>query len=1014
MALRLLGAASVEAEGTGRSEGLAPGVQRLLARVALARGRHVSRSALAFSLWPDSGESQARTNLRKMLHQLRRDESAVLGFVEIEPQRLRLRSEGPGVVDVEAFEAAIEQGDDLAAAAAYGGDLLPECYEDWVLVERSRLRECACQALARLTVAAAELGDDRMVLEHAGSHLATDPLAEEAYRALMRAHVRMGNRAEALRIYHRCTQVLFRELGVEPDPETEATYQRVRTIASSAADRGRDRASTVLVGRDDELALLRSGWQRASGGEARLVLVTGESGIGKSRLTQEFVHEVGDLATVVHARCYEAAGRLPWGPIVDWLRAPKLARRLAGLAPAWRAELSVLLPELSDEIRSTRASGQVVEPARRRQLFDAVGTALLGEPGPLLLVLDDLQWCDADSLELIGFLITSHPDVPILIAGTARDAEVGPSHPLQPLLDGLRRTDNLTELALTRLDEEATFDLARTLTDVPLSAQQLERIWQETEGNPLFVVETARAGLDGGRSGTMPATIRATISLRLERLSPAARSAVEMAAVVGRQFTFDLLVAAIDDTEDTVLGALDELWRHQIIREHGQSYDFDHDKIREAASDGLSPVQGRRLNQAVADALITVHGPEPGLHSAQVADHLERAGQAAGAVEAFHAATRHALDVYAVEEAEAACRRGLALLEQLPAGRARDESEVELRLLLAPTLVAIEGYTSVAAKEVFERCLSLCDRLGRSPDPPTLRGLGIAASVSCRFDRAAIHGEALVSMSDDPIAVIEGHYVLGVTGFWRGDMARSRHHLHAAVDSYVPEHGDAHRTYFSQDPYAVCSARLGVTLIWSGDTEQGWERLDEAHAFATSLGHPRTLAYALLYLSFAAAELGDLDRLRRGIDEGTHLWAEQRLTSLGLLGSYYEPWFQILDGDRRAIEDLRIAVAGLDHESERLHLTHALSILGRACLMVGEFDEGLEAVRRAITWGVDRGQLYSEPLLRQVEGQLLVATGDVEGASSALAAGASLARSQGSLLLEERAETTLRSLQSAT
>lgn len=1006
LAFRLLGEATAEVAGERLAGGLAPGLQRLVAQLALAAGRPVARSSLAFTFWPDSDESQARTNLRKLLHQLRRDVPDISDHVEIDPRHLRWRSEGTGTIDVLEFESAIERGDDATAMAAYGGDLLPEVYDDWVLVERDRLRDAGCRALARLTTAAADRGDDQSVLDHAGAQVAIDGLAEDAYRAQICAHARMGNRAEALRTYHRCTQVLADELGVEPDAATRQTYAELMAGAVAPAVAAPARPTPLMVGRDRELAALLACWEQAASGRAHLVLISGEPGIGKSRLVQELQRRIGNVATVAMARSYEAAGGLPWGPVVEWLRFPRLMRRCSALGPAWRSELGVLLPELVEHAPS-ELTGAVLDPSRRRQLFDAIGTALLGDPGPLVLGVDDLQWCDADTIELIGFLLARHRSAPLLVVGTARDAEVGADHPLTALVNGLHRIDAVTEINLERLDAATTAELAASLSDAAVSDDALEQVWRETDGNPLFVIETARAGLGSGRSGPMPLTMRATISSRLGRLSPPAKAVLEAAAVVGRGFSAETLVEVMDEPDTVVVAALDELWRHQIIREQGAEYDFTHGKIREVAVDGLSPIHRRRLHAAVATAIVALDGDQPGPHSAHLATQLEAAGRPGPASDALHAAARHAAGVHAMEETERACRRGLALLEQLPAGQDRDERELALRLLLAPTVVTIEGYTSPVAREGFDRCIALCHRLGRSPDPATLRGLGLSAVASCQFDRSATQGRALVAMDDNIIAVTEGHYLLGVTAFWRGDMAGSRHHLEAALGHYSPEHGENHRVFFAQDPYGVCQARLGLTLIWSGDVAAGWEALDEALAHSASVGHPHTRVYVSIYAGLAAAEVGDLDRLRRCIEVNAHLWEHQTMATFSLIGRCFVPWLRFLDGEVGAIDDLREAVVGLDHQSDRIHFSYGLSTLARACLVVDDVESGLEAARRGIAWGTDTGQRYLEPLLRRVEGELLVLRGDRTDGERSIRAAIELARTQGAGLLELQANASL-------
>ena len=684
---------------------------------------------------------------------------AVIDHVQIDNQQIRWLVDGPNRVDVIAFLDALGADEIEAAASAYGGDLLPECYDDWVLAERDRLRTQACAVLIRLAEAAEAVGDDHAVLRHASALLDIDPVAEIGHRAVIGANWRLGNRAGALRAYHRCAEVLDAELGVEPDADTRELYEQLRSVDEHRPEPSpRGRVATTLVGRDQELDVLRRAWEDSVASSARMAMVSGEPGIGKSRLAQAMAREAGPGALVVHARAYEAAGRLPWGPVVEWLRSPAISPRVARLDAGWRAELSTLLPELVDDSGSSAGplSGDV---SRRRQLFDAVAEALLSEPGPILLIIDDLQWCDADTIDFIGFLISSRAEAPVFVLGTARDEEVDDAHPLHAMTRGLARIDAFTELPLAPLGPDAVSDLYLQIAG-DNSRADVEKLWSDTVGNPLFVVEAARAGLGQDPDRPMSTTMKATISTRLGRLSPAARALVDVAATIGREFTVEALVAGQDDAEAEVLDALDELWHRQIVREQQGAYDFHHDRIREVAYEGISPVRRRRLHSAVADATIATAGRSAGPHSADLASHLERAARYDEALSAYTDAARHALEVRSPDEIVKQCQQGIAVVSRLPPCRERDERELDLRLMMANHLGIRDGLGSGAAREGFERSLSLARRLGREPDPSTLRGLAMAGIVFCDYDTAIGFGRELAQRAD-AVSALRGRVSAG-------------------------------------------------------------------------------------------------------------------------------------------------------------------------------------------------------------------------------------------------------------
>lgn len=1011
--VRLLGHPGVRVDGQPVEAFGAPRLQRLLASLSLTPHTAVPRSRVAFRLWPGSSEPQAHTNLRKLLHDVRRAAPGIEEHLDIDQQGLGWRAGSSVSVDLVDFLEATEVGDDRAAVAAYGGDLLPDCYDDWVLEERRRLRAMAGEALDRLATAAERRGDARGALAHATARLELDPLWEPAHQRLMRAHAQLGNRGEALRVYHRCAEVLQAELGVEPDPSTRRVYEQVRGgdgAPSPGPGGGALAASAVLVGRASELAEAVSVWDEAASGRARLLLVTGEPGVGKTRLAEELARVVRPQATIGRARAYEAAGRLPWGPVTEWLRTPEIRSSLARVAPAWRAELEVLLPELGDgqagrEHRQGLGAGAGADPAARRRLFDAIAEALPTADRPLLLVIDDLQWCDRDTLELIGFLLSSRPASPLLVAGTARDEEITDGHPLTSVVGGLGRNDAVRELALAPLDPAGTMELARRLTAAELSPHDADRFWRETAGNPLFVVEASRAiSTRGGPSpsGWLAPTIRSTINSRLDRLSDVARPVAELAAVWGRQFSLDALAAAGEGDEGETSDAVDELWRRRIVRERHGSYDFTHDTIREVAYGQLGPARRRQLHCRVADALSARHGTEPGPHSAELAGHLEAAGRTTEAAEAHRHAAAHAAAVFALDEAIASARRGLALLDRLAPGTERDERELGLRLALGTPAVARHGYRAPLAQESYERCVVLSRRLGRAVEPAASRGLGLASVVSCRFDRSRRFGEELVALDDDPVARTEGHYLLGVSNFWRGDLAAAERHLRAALSSYRPALGPFHLRYFAQDPKAVCLVRLALVRLWRGDLDAARDLAAEARRFAAALEHPMTLGYVLTYSAMIACEIDDADWFRRDVADSTAL-ADEGLGWVVDAEVLYRAWLAFLDLGK---EEKAAAVPALEAAVDQLislHLTHGLSLLARAHLEAGSLDRALRAVHDALAWEDEHDQHYSTALLRRIEGDVLQARGEDARARAAFASAAEVADAQGALWLRDRA-----------
>ncbi|MDQ3986676.1 MAG: AAA family ATPase, partial [Actinomycetota bacterium] len=592
----------------------------LLAYLLLNDHAPQSRQRLAFLLWPDSTEGQARTNLRHLLHTLRRASPTLDRFLDVTSQTLRWRPDAAYWLDVSAFEAALARADagsddGLAAlreaASYYTGDLLDGCYDEWLIETRERLRDRYIAALQRLSNLLADRGEHAEAMRLGRELLRSDALNEDTYRLLMRMHDAADDRAGAVRVYHECVSTLQRELGVEPSAATKEAYARLMRSEHRSSEpepeRGRVTAAG-LVGREPEWDQLTDSWKDAERGRARLVLVTGEPGVGKSRVVEELATWCAHRGAVVgQARSYPTEGELGYGVVISWLRTADVASQLRATYPSDVTELSRLLPEL-DDAPETPAPATVDEAEERRRLFDAVARTLTASGRPTLLVADDAQWCDAQSLQLIHYLLRLEPNSPLLIVGTVRREELDDDHPLGALVGEPEMLDRTTEIALDRLTRAETEELALDLAGGALDHINVDALYAETEGNPLFIVETMRAGWDGSRSGELSPKLQAVISARLRRLSKDARDVLELAATVGREFAVDSLAGASVIDDIPFVRGLDELWRRGIIREHGiDAYDFSHGKIRDVAYEALSPAARRRNHLLIAEALLKLH-----------------------------------------------------------------------------------------------------------------------------------------------------------------------------------------------------------------------------------------------------------------------------------------------------------------------------------------------------------------------------------------------------------------------
>jgi DNA-binding SARP family transcriptional activator len=715
--IQLLGEFLLRAGDTPVTTVASPRLQSLLAYLVLHHNAPHPRQRLAFLLWPDSSEGQAHTDLRSLLHRLRRALPNADDFLRADRTTLAWRADAPWTLDVADFQRAVAEAEEAwrasdhqaaraaleAALARYCGDLLPGCYDDWLSPERQRLRELFGAALERLIALLEQARDYLAAIEVAQRLLRHDPLREATYRTLMRLHALSSDRAAALRAYHTCAATLERELGAEPGQATRAAYEHLLHLdTAEATPQPPLVAAAPLVGRREEWARLQAAWQIARGRPHMLVLA-GEAGIGKTRLAEELLAwaDRQGLATAV-ARCYAAEGGLAYAPVAAWLRAGSLRAALAALDAVWLTDIARLLPELlADRPRLPRPE-PLAESWQRQRLFEALARAILAGRQALLLLLDDLQWCDRETLEWLHYLLRFDPKAHLLVVGTVRSEDVPADHPLRSWLAALRRGGQVTEIELGCLDADETAQLAAQVVDRTLDPRLTAQVYAETEGNPLFVVETMRAAVEDWRLEigdysaasqspisnlhSLPPMVQAVVEARLAQLSPAAHELMSLAATIGREFRVGVLVRAAGGDEDALVRGLDELWQRRIVREQGaDAYDFSHDKLREVAYAGLSAARRRLLHRRVAQALEeSSSGPALEAASGQIADHFERAGMPDRALPYSVRAAEHAARMYAHHQAEARYAHAISIATRL------DRPSLELTALYTARGRALE------------------------------------------------------------------------------------------------------------------------------------------------------------------------------------------------------------------------------------------------------------------------------------------------------------------------------------
>jgi DNA-binding SARP family transcriptional activator len=770
------------------------------------------RERLAFMLWPASRESQARTNLRQLLHNLKRALPAECNSLVADHFTVQWRQDASCSVDVVNFQAAIAEAGSArterdrareiqcltTAAQLYEDDLLPGLYDDWLTPLREDYRRRISEVLHRLATVFEEQKEYAAAIPYAERLVALDSLCEAHHQLLIRLHAANHDRSSALRAYHRCMRVLQREMGVEPGPATRELFERIlkaepgisrelisgSPVSPTAKPASQLQKVRALVGRAIEWHRLASAWQSAVEEGPRVAVISGEPGIGKTRLADELYQScVRQGHAAARSRCYVGQGQVAYAPVAKWLRSDAVRVGWTSLRPQQLAELARLVPEIREQFPELElpGSGQpnpLAESWQRLHFYESMSAAFGKSRKPILLYLDDMQWCDSDTFEWLNALLTSSAAVGVLVLGTVRAEETGREHPFTRFLAGLQPSGMVLEIPLEPLDAQETAELARLESAKPLESGNLGEIFRATRGNPLFVVESVRAGLQSTR-------VHAVIAARLAQLTAASYELAGLASVVGRPFSFELLEKATDWDETSVSHALDELWRRRIIESCGASeYDFTHDCLREVACAELSLVRQRYLHRRVARALAEVYGADIESWNGQIASHFEQAGMPEEAIECYQRAASHARQRYADAEAADLLRRALALCRGFSESDRRLNQELDLLLSMAPALVTTEGYSAPEVGVTYERALELSRRLDNRNVFVILSGVWVFHEVRGDLERARQVGLELLRIAErkpTPGLMLAANFLVGSNLFHLGELEASLEYLTTAM-----------------------------------------------------------------------------------------------------------------------------------------------------------------------------------------------------------------------------------------
>lgn len=1013
-------------------------MRSLLAFLVLHGDAPQSREHLAFLLWPESSESQARTNLRQLLHYLRRALPVECSLLVSDNQTVRWRPDSSCAIDVVEFETAVAQAAEAEkegnfngvrealeeAARLYQDDLVPDLYDDWLQSKREQLRQQFAEALSRLAALLLRVGDCQAGIRHATRLVALDPLCEAYYLTLMRLHVRNHDRSSTLRVYHQCMRNLKRELGVSPGKAIQDLFMQAlksEDLPITPAELPPYAATKALpmVGRKMEWEGLLGCWRLVTQGSAHFALILGEPGIGKTRLGEELFESCSHYpnGATARARCYFAQGQLAYGPVAEWLRTEPMRLARAQSPKSQLAELTRVLPEILVESPDITPPQPLTESWQRLHFYEALNATFRKAPKPLLLLIDDLQWCDHDSFEWLHSLFRSGAADGILVLGTVRPEETGRDHPLASLVRELSQSEQLSEFSIAPLSMEETAALAAQIATQKCDPAFLSGLYQATKGNPLFVVESVRASLEDQASrSSPPPRVQAVIAARLALLSPPAYELAGLAATIGRPFSFDLLAKFTDWDEDSLSRALEELWQRRIIDGQGAgTYDYTHDLLREVAYTELSPIRRRALHRRIARGLEELYAPDFAGVNGWLAAHYEAAGMAEQAIHYYGCAASVAKQRFADIEAADLIRRALRLCRDFPESAKRDREELELLVTLGPSLVTTLGYSMPEVGETYERGLLLSRR---SRDRRHLFSLLSGAwlfhivrgdleesrrlAQSC-FDSAHSDGVAALEMAS--------RFLLGISLFHLGQLAASWKQMEQAALSYDGPSHPALALFAGPDLGVFCRAYLSHLLLQFGHADQAVAKSEEATALAREVSHPFTLGIALDYAAMLNVfrQDGKLALARAG--EAAAICRKHGFAYYLAVAEILGGWATAVEGNTTAgLVELRHGLDALKGTGAEIRLPFYYGLLAEVCDLAGQVGEALANVASGFAFLSKNGETWAGPELHRIHGDVLLHSGDVSQSQVSYRRAIEWARQTGARQFELRAADRLREL----
>ena len=760
----------------------------------------------------------------------------------------------------------------------------------------------------------------------------------------------------------------------------------------------------LLIGRLQELALLRDCWQQARADRGQVVLVVGDAGIGKSHLVRALVSHLADEPhAYLECLCSALFANSPLYPVValfptvlGWSRndgneakVEKLAVFCArhSLPPA---EAMPLLASMLSLPASDRFPLRSMSPERQRQrtlqLLVAIVVSFAREK-PLVMVVEDLHWIDPTSTQLLAMLMDEVPTIPLFVLLTARP-DFEPPWPSRPYVKAL---------ALAQLTPNETTEMVHHLASgKPLPLEVLSEIVSRTDGVPLFVEELTKMVLESdlvqarddryALTGPLPplaipTTLQDSLVARLDRLA-GAKPLAQLCATLGREFSYPLLQAVSGLEDASLQRSLAQLLDAEFLQQRDTTsdviYTFKHALIQEAAYQSLLKSRRQQYHERIARVIRDHFASDAEANPEVVALHHAQAGEIDAAIAWWQKAGQNAFRRASYPEAIAHYSTGLRALASLPDERQRDQSELALQVDLGYSLIPVRGWGALETAQAFRRAGELSRQIGDTPSQfRALWGLGAFHFVRGDQHKALEVAEQcleLASQSDDDDALIEAHYLIGIVRCVRGDFVRGSADLEACIRLYGSELRHAHRVLYGQDAKASALGWLAMARWVLGRSDEALALANEGFALVRDAPQPFLLARGLAAVGFVHLFRQEPHAADAKLREALALCAEQGFTYFHAVVSAFEGATLVLLGDARAgIELMQASMRSLRAMGSELLLTLICANLASAELGLGQVDAALATVETGFRLLEQNGERWVESELHRIRGEIVFA-----------------------------------------